>query len=164
LAPVLLALLFGFVSTVAVVEIWPSFGAQVANHLRDLLGPQVVAHLETIIFQAQDSPRLWEHQYGLQQAEAPWESETGPFDLTPFAQVAVEGPHLSPEPAQLTPAPSAPTETAPSDEQSEDHKDLLPTKEISPTPPPSPQVWQLPTLRPFGSMEGEGVWLPYLYD
>lgn len=164
LALVLLAILFSCVSIVAIVEIWPSFGAQVANHMRDLLAPQAVAQIETIIFQVQDTARHWQYQYGFEQAESPWGNGAFPVVLTPFAQVSIGGPSSTPEPAQLTPTPSAATETSASMEQSQDPQDQLPVKLSSPTPTPTPYIWQLSTLLPFGSMEGEGVWLPYLHD
>jgi hypothetical protein len=164
LALVLLAILFSYVGTMAIVEIWPSFGALVANHVRNLLGPQAVAQIETIIFQVQDTVKHWQYQYGFEQAEAPWGSDAIPLELTPFAQVSIGGPSSTSEPARLTPTPSATTETPASVEQLEDPQDQLPAKASSPAPTPTPYVWQLSTLLPFGSMEGEGVWLPYLYD
>ncbi len=164
LALVLLAILLGCASTVAIVEIRPAFGARVANHMRNLLGPQAVAQIETIIFQMQDTAKHWLYRYGFEQVEAPWGSGTSPLVLTPLAEASIGGPSSTPEPAQLTPTPSAAAETPASMEQPEDPQDQLPEKASSPTPTPTPYVWQLSTLLPFGSMEAEGVWLPYLYD
>ncbi|MFH1907837.1 MAG: hypothetical protein ABIL11_10740 [Chloroflexota bacterium] len=164
LALILLAILFSCVGTVSVVEIWPSFGAQVANQMRGLFGPQVVAQIETIVFQVQDTVRQWQYQYGGQQAEAPWESEAPLLETTPFAQAAAWDATLPPEPATRTPTPSAAIETPASMEQSEKPQDQLPTMTASPTPTPMPYVWRLSNLRPFGTLEGEGVWLPYLHD
>ncbi len=164
LALILLAILFSCVGTVAVVEIWPSFGAQVANQMRGLFGPQVVAQIETIVFQVQDTVRHWYYQYGFEQAEAPWGSGAIPSELTPSVQIPIEKASLTPEPAKLTPIPSAATETPASMEQSEEPQDQLPTMTASPTPTPMPYVWRLSNLRPFGTLEGEGVWLPYLHD
>lgn len=161
LALVLIAIPFCCVGTVAVVEIWPSFGSQVANHMRNLIGPQAVAQIETIVFQAQDTVKHWQYQYTDKQAEVPWGTGAIPMELTPFAQVSIGGSSLTPEPAKLTPTPSAATETPASMEQPQDQ---IPVEAANPTPTPTPYSWQLPTLIPFGSMENEGVWQPYLYD
>lgn len=134
-ALILLAILFSCVGTVAVVEIWPSFGAQVANHVRNLIGPQAVAQIEAIVFQVQDIVKHGYYQYGVEQAEAPWGSGAIPSELTPSVQIPIEKASLTQEPAKPTPIPST-----------------------------TPYEWRLSTLIPFGSMEGEGVWLPYLHD
>ncbi|MBU1660123.1 MAG: hypothetical protein KKD28_01470 [Chloroflexi bacterium] len=164
LALVLLAILLSCVSIVAVVEIRPYFGAQVANYMRNLIGPQAVAQIEAVVFQVQDTVKHWQYQYGVKQAEAPWGSSAIPLEPTPFTQVSIGGASLTPEPIKLTPIPSAATETPAAMEQSETTQDQFPVKAASPTPTPTPYVWQLSALIPFGSMEGEGVWLPYLYD
>ncbi|MCJ7584976.1 MAG: hypothetical protein MUO30_09450 [Anaerolineales bacterium] len=164
LALVLLAILFSCMGTMVVPEIWPYFGAQVANHMRNLIGPQAVAQIEAIVFQVQDTVKHWQYQYGVEQAEAPWGSSEIPLELTPFSQVSIEKSSLTPESARLTPTPPAAIETPAYIEQSKEPQDQLPVKAGSPTPTPTPYVWQLSTLIPFGSMEGEGVWLPYLND
>ncbi|MCJ7701464.1 MAG: hypothetical protein MUO62_07775 [Anaerolineales bacterium] len=161
LALVLLAISFSCLGTVAVVEIWPSFGAQVANQMRNILGPQAVAQIENIVFQAQDTVKHWQYQYTDKQAEAPWGTGATPMEPAPFAQVSIEGSSLIPEPAKITPTPSAATETPTSIEQLQDQ---IPVKAANPTPTPTPYIWQLSTLIPYGSMENEGVWQPYLYD
>jgi hypothetical protein len=164
LALVLLAILFSAASTVAIVEFWPSFGAQIADQMRDLLGPQIVARMEGIIFQAQDTVIHWRYQYGFEQAEAPWGSNATPLEPTPIAQIALGGPSTTPESAQLTSTSYAVTETPAAAAQPEDPQGQLPAEASSPTPTPTPYGWGLSALPPFGSMEGEGVWLPYLHD
>jgi hypothetical protein len=144
LALVLLAILFSCVGTVVVPEIWPYFGAQVANHMRNLIGSQAVAQIEAIVFQVQDTVKHWQYQYGVEQAEAPWGSHVIPLELTPTP------PTVSGTPASM--------------EQSNEPQEQLPVKTVSPMLTPIQYVWQLSTLIPFGSLEGEGVWLPYLYD
>ena len=134
LSLVLLAILVSCAGTVVVIEIWPNIGAQLANHMRDLIGPRAVAHIETIVFQVQDSVKQLQYQFGVEQAEAPWGSSPISLEMTPSSQVSNEP------------------------------QDQLPVKAVSPTPTPTPYVWQLSTLIPFGSMQGEGVWMPYLYD
>jgi len=166
LALVLFAILFSFLGIVSIVEIWPSFGAQVASRMRDTIGPQAVAQIETIVFQVQDTVKHFQYQWGIEQAEAPWGSNQIQLEPTTFAQVSIEETSLTPEPAKRTPTPSAATETPASLEPIVEPQDQLPVKVTSPTqkPTPTPYVWQLSSLPPFGSMEGEGVWMPYLYD
>jgi hypothetical protein len=148
----LIALLLGCVGTVAVVELRPSFGAQVAEGMRELFGPGVVAGLETIVFRAQDAVKRWQYGSGVEQAEAPWEMRTGTADPR---NGAVEGstavPVLTVPPvATDTPAPAEPTAG-------------LQTQTAAPTPTATTDLWQLSDLEPFGELEGEGVWQPYLY-
>ena len=144
LALVLLAILFSCVGTVIVPEVWPYFGAQVANHMRNLIGPQAVAQIEAFVFQVQDTVKHWQYEHGVEQAEAPWGSSVIPLELTPTLPTV--------------------TETPASMEQSMEPQDTLPAKSVNPMQTPTQYVWQLTTLIPFGSLEGEGVWLPYLYD
>lgn len=134
-----------------VVEVQPSIGAALAVQVRSRFGPEVVARLESIVFQVQDTVKQWGYQLGIQQAQAPWqgtspqESSTAPaLEPTEIAQ----SPSLTPALAIQTPT-RPPTAAAPAP---------------SPTPTLTPYVWQLPTLTPFGSLEDEGVWIPYLYD
>jgi hypothetical protein len=41
---------------------------------------------------------------------------------------------------------------------------LISTETPTPTLTPEPYRWQLPDLVPFGTLGGEGVWQPYLYN
>lgn len=150
----LLVLLFGCVGIFAAVEIWPSFGAQVANQLRTWFGPRLVAQMETVVFQVQDTVKQWQYASGLEEAEAPWQP-AAPSALPPFT--------ASPSPTPLpsnspTPSPPLPSTSTP-----------LPLftaspSPNSPTPSPSPTPWQLSNLLPLGTLEGEGIWQPYLFD
>ena len=163
-ALLLLAILFSCLGTVVVVEVYPSFSAQVASRMREHIGPQAVAQIESVVFQVQDTVKHFQYQWGMEQAEAPWESNPSPLRPTAFAQIPVEGTSLTPQPATPTPTPITVTETPTSLEPIVEPRDQLPEKDASYTPTPTPYVWQLPSLTPFGSMEGEGVWMPYLYD
>jgi hypothetical protein len=163
-ALVLIAIPFCCVGTVAVVEIWPSLGARVANHMRGLFGPRVVAQIETIVFQVQDTMVHWQYQYSDKQAEVPWGNSTNPLEPTALPQVSIGDSSLATEPEKLIPTPSAAAETPAFPDQHEESQDHLPVKQTSPTPTPTPYIWQLPTLIPYGAMENEGVWQPYLYD
>ncbi|GAB4581537.1 MAG: hypothetical protein Fur0022_42850 [Anaerolineales bacterium] len=141
----------GCLGVLAVVEFWPSAGAQMANVLRNLFGPRVVAQLETVVFQVQDTVRQWQYQTGVKQAEAPW-GNTTPTEFAPTQPTATASlPTGTPSPTPTHPiAPSSP----------------IPTQTPSPTPTltPTPYIWNLSPLPPLGSLEGEGLWQPYLFD
>jgi len=159
-----LAILLSCLSTMVVVEIWPSFGAQAANGMRDLFGPRVVARLESIVFQVQDAVKHWQYQYSDKQVEAPWERRSNSLEMTPLAQVSSGEMSLTQEPMKNTPMPSPTTGTDVNLEQSGEPQDQLPITVANPTPTPTPYRWELFDLTPFGTLEGEGVWEPYLYD
>jgi hypothetical protein len=145
-ALVLLALLFGCVGTVVLVETRPAFGAQVANRMRELFGPRIVAELETIVFRAQDAVKRWQYGSGVEQAEAPWEQAASP----------------TPAPATSTPPPVATETPAPAEPTQASARTV--TADIQTTPADESTAVPLPDLDPFGSLPGEGVWQPYLYD
>ncbi|MFZ6029438.1 MAG: hypothetical protein ACOYYS_17130 [Chloroflexota bacterium] len=149
-ALLLAAAILGITVTVAAVEIWPAFGARVANGTRRLFGPQVVAQVESIVFQAQDTVRQWQYRYGGQQAEAPWEAPS--FTETPQTTETRPQPSATPSaipsevPGKVTTQP--PTQTA----------------TPAPTVTPTPTAWRLADLQALGNLEGEGIWQPYLHD
>ncbi len=143
----LFAVLLSCLGAVAAVEVWPSLGAQVANHLRNLVGPRPVAWLEAVVFQVQDAGKHWRYRWGLEQAKSPWGTPSKPTPSTPSSRET-----QTPTPLRLSPTPLATPAEQPGDQPAE--------AAISPTP----YVWQLSPLTPFGSMDGEGVWQPYLHD
>ena len=144
-------LVLGCLVVFILVELWPAGGARVANLTRNLFGPQVVAQLETIVFQVQDRLETWQYQSGVRQAAAPWEQASPPAQI--------EASNLPP----TTASPTLPTPTA-TPAQAAAAETLPATEPPQPTPSATPAVWQLADLAPFGDLEGEGVWQPYLYD
>ncbi|NUM46260.1 MAG: phosphodiester glycosidase family protein [Anaerolineales bacterium] len=154
---IFLALIFGCVGTIAIVEIYPSFGAQVANQLRNWFGPRTVAQLETVVFQVQDTVKQWQYASGLEQPEAPWQTTPSPTSPLPLFT-----PSPTPSPSLLfTSTPPPPNSPSPS-------PSLLftpsPLPSNTPTFTPSPTPWHPTNLTPFGTLEGEGIWQPYLFD
>ncbi|MCB9134596.1 MAG: phosphodiester glycosidase family protein [Anaerolineales bacterium] len=143
----LFVLLLGCVGIFAAVEIWPSFGARVANQLRAWFGPRVVAQLETVVFQVQDGVKQWQYASGLEQPEAPWQITPSPSP----SLLITPSPTFSPSPL-LTPSPSPSLLIT-----------LSPTFTPLPTHTPSLTPWYPTDLPPFGTLEGEGIWQPYLY-
>ena len=142
-----LTVLIACLGTVAVVECWPSLGARIAAQMRAVVGPRPVAHLEELVFQLQDRITFWQYQSGIEQARAPWERSVTPAG-TRIAETS-------------TPSPAA-TATPDTENQTQGNEGQ-PTPTFVP-PTATPTAWQLPDLEPFGEMEGEGVWQPYLHD
>ena len=89
--------MFSCVGTVFVVEMRPYYGAQIANHMRDLFGPQAVAQIEAVVFQVQDTVKHWQYLSGVEEAKAPWVSIATPLDLNPSTQAAIGGSSQIPE-------------------------------------------------------------------
>lgn len=148
------------------IEHSPKFGAQGADALRQIFGARFVARLEMTLYQVQDIVLKVKYSLGLQKPAAPWE-----FTLA------------SPTPAEVShiivPSPtSLPTATVhpPIATQIGSHTTLkgtiVPTETPTPTPTTSstpaitttPTAWSLPSLVPLGSIQGEGIWQPYISD
>lgn len=161
---VLIAILISCVGTIMVVEIRPSIGAEIAKHMRNLFGPRVVAQAETIVFQLQDTVKHWQYEHGLRRPEIPWGSGAISLEPIPHPEVSIEAASLPSFPTLHIPTISGAAETPASHEQYGEPRDDLLIATAGPTLTPTPYVWQLSPLGPFGSMEGEGVWQPYLYD
>ncbi|MBN2148758.1 MAG: hypothetical protein JW726_15325 [Anaerolineales bacterium] len=155
----LVLVLLGCAGSMAVVEIWPSFAAQVANQLREIFGPRVVAGLETVLFQVQDTVKQWQYRVGGQQAEAPWEEQVTPQEVAPLTPSVTP-----PPPATRTPTPTVAAEPLATQAGSPAAEEERLTATASPPPSPTPYTWQLADLEPIGALEGEGTWQPYLYD
>jgi hypothetical protein len=138
---------------------WRTIGKQMANPLRDLLGVEVVANIETTIFVVQDQIEQWKFDLGLTQAANPFgevsDSEVGvSIQVTKLPTQTL----LSTDatlPQSITPLPTdsqstqVPTET-------------ILTETIEPTPTPS--GWVLDDIVPYGDLQGEGLWQPYLHN
>ncbi len=151
----LAAILLTCAGTLAIVEFWPEVGARVAVRLRDYFGPQMVARLETVVFQIQDGLKQWQYQDSDQQVDIPWESPQAPRETRTMTS--------TPPPATPT-LLSTPTAAAQDLLTPSPDEDLSVDRLSSPTPSAIAHIWQLSDLEPLGSLEGEGVWQPYLYD
>jgi hypothetical protein len=145
---ILLTVLVACLGLFVAVEVVPHLGARIAGQMRAVLGPQPVARLEEFVFQIQDRITFWQYQSGIEQARAPWESDP------------------TPAPSQITTATETliPTATAtPGPENHTQGEEGRPSPTVA-GPTPTPTAWGLPDLEPFGEMDGEGVWQPYLHD
>jgi hypothetical protein len=158
-----LAILLGCAGIYTAIELRPSIGAGLAGRARDLFGPSAVARVEGVFFRLQDALNRWQYASGARQAEAPWETSGSPVGLTPSPQASRIEAVLPSESEPPAPGAPAATETPLPGEQGTPQEQFQ-EETASPRPTPTPSVWQLSDLVPFGSLEGEGRWQPYLTD
>ncbi len=139
----------------ATLSRWPNIGAQIASPLRQLIGNQRVAQLETILFTTQDSLKQAQYNAGLAEAEAPWEVESSGQPTVVSSQPTVVSNQPTVVSSQPTVVSSQPTPLSPPS----------PQPPISPSPqPPIPTQWTPPPAQTFGTLDGEGIWQPYLFN
>ena len=129
------------------VSAFPNFGAQSSDFLRGIIGDQATAQIEMVIFQVQDTVHQVEYNLGLQKAQAPWQAAV----LTPSATV-------QDKPAPAT--PSAAPSSIPTFETATPEVTLTPRPTASPTAVP----WMPGPVTAQGTLQGEGVWTPYISD
>lgn len=163
--------LFGFLLSglMATQNFRTSLTAQLASPLRHLIGNEAVAELESLLFGVQDSARRFQYEAGLAKPEAPWAvtSEQSTVGSEQYAVFSTQYPADSEESViSGTPSPVVTLQPAIPNIQ---YPLPTPTKEapkpeIPATLTPTPAPWQPTAVLPLGSLEGEGVWLPYLYN
>ncbi|HJS28343.1 MAG TPA: hypothetical protein VJ768_01885, partial [Anaerolineales bacterium] len=83
---------------------------------------------------------------------------------SPLPLASTAGAALPPDLTQPSPTLPAATGTPVFSEQTEAPQGHPSEETATPEPTPIPYVWQLSPLGPLGSLEGEGVWQPYLHD
>jgi hypothetical protein len=116
----------------------PSLAANGANTLRGIIGVKPVSFLESVLFTSEDLLKQALYHTGIQKAEAPWQAP------------AMKDPQVNT--TTLSPSQPGIVEALPSQKPG--------TPSIS-TPGPA---WSLPAIPSSGSLPGEGVWSPYLFD
>jgi len=140
-------------------SVWPSIGAQGADLLRAALGDERVASLEMVVFRAQDGVQKLAFELGLVKPAAPWQAAAVPSQAVTA---------MRPQPASATFSPPDPTGIAEPvliQGSTPQAKGILILPTPSPIPPsPTPTPWAPAPLAPKGSLEGEGLWTPYLHD
>ena len=139
------------------IVLQPSTAAKAANPARRILGNRTVAQIESAYFTVEDALQRQMFRLGLAEAEAPWlvendkKSEVGP--------------------AESLPAPTAVVLPTPTIDLQKQHQSLAAVNDPSPEQPvptpsptltPTPVSWQLASLKPYGTLPGEGEWQPYL--
>ena len=138
--------------------------AHLAEPLRQLIGNEAVAQLETWLFAAQDGAKQFTYAAGLAEPVAPWQ---------PAAMIAV-----TTIPTELPESPTPTPTTMPSPTNSppitiHNHNVVATVDMVTPVPPtvtptplptatPSPTPWQPAALSALGSLAGEGLWSPYI--
>ncbi len=134
-----------------------STAAKAANPARRILGNRTVAQIETAYFTLEDAVKRQLFRLGLAEAEAPWLVED---DENRVVEVT-----------ESDPAPTAIVLPTPAIDQQKQHQSLAAASDSSPdlpeptaTPAPTPAAWQLASLKPYGTLPGEGKWQPYLTD
>ena len=152
----LIALLLMICGLFAAVSIKPALAAEGADLLRTVFGDEAVAKLEQAVFKVQDAFQRVEYNLGVKRAEAPWQAATKP------AALEIKTPH------PFSPTPTAPrpigTTTSVSAEALTPTPDAIqqPTRVLATIPAPTP--WQPAPATPLGTLDGEGVWTPYIQD
>lgn len=159
--------LFGFLLSglMATRNFDASLTAQLASPLRQLIGNEAVAELESLLFGVQDSAKRFQYEAGLAKPEAPWavasEQPTVSSD-----QYTVFSPQY---PVSVIPDTPSPVVTLQPTIPNIQYPLPTPTKEtlkpeITTTPLPTPAAWKPDALMPLGSLAGEGVWSAYLHN
>ena len=117
----------------------PVVAAEIADVLRQTIGNEAVANLETTMFTVQDNVRKLEYQVTGKKAASPWSLTPVP---TQVVKVTPTLPATTPNPSQPQPTPVA--------------KSNLNLIGVS-WPPPN-------ITNRAGALEDEGIWTPYIYD
>ena len=117
----------------------PVVAAEIADVLRQTIGNEAVANLETTMFTVQDNVRKLEYQVTGKKAASPWSLTPVP---TQVVKVTPTLPATTPNPSQPQPTPVA--------------KSNLNLIGVS-WPPPN-------ITNRIGMLEDEGIWTPYIYD
>lgn len=141
----------GIITGVLVINLLPGTAANSADLLRAVIGDQAVGQLETWVYKAQDS--LKQLQYRLPGSQASRENgpTLGQAALVPTNRQSA--PTLIPTiVASLPPSSQTPTSFPGT---------ATPTIPPAPTTPPP---WSLEPRPALGSLNGEGLWTPYIQD
>lgn len=141
-----------------VLSNWRAVGTQMANPMRQLLGKERVAQLESLVFDVQDRIKRWQYGAGLEDAKMP----SWALAVTPSLQAAFDKPTAIPLPTE-TPLSATPTPAQGSDTNLVTDSSPSPTQVPTVTFTPTPAAWTLPNLKPFGNLPNEGVWQPYIH-
>jgi hypothetical protein len=132
----------------ALTSVWPGVGAQSIEVLRQIIGNEAVATVESFVFEVQDQLHQWQYQIGGGQAQALWAVAATPIAYTTATHLPTV-PQLA---AKLTPTPPSRQTTG------------LVDAPAQVTLPPAPPVWQPAPVPPYGTIAGEGQWSAYLTD
>lgn len=134
-----------FLSLFLLGQFAPLIGARAAPVLRQWLGNERVAALETTLFRIQDRSAQIRVDLGVESPESPWDMPLQPQPTTTVAGAL--------QPQLAVTATMAEVQTV--------ETEVAASAEITPTIPMS--AWQtLADVPPLGTLDGEGIWMPYL--
>jgi hypothetical protein len=156
---VLLALLLGvFLGSTGKLTF---LAAEAADILRGIFGNRVVAWMETLAFETQDFFRQWSYRLGFSRPAAPWAGGLSPVP-SPSKVLSIT------PPTKPTRTVVIPSRTPKRQNTQAGGTARTVTPPVSPTPSQAATVtadgWTLSRSSPFGDLQGEGEWAPYLYD
>ncbi len=159
-----LKIVFTFLSTCLFLGIFlflfvliaqPVTAAKAATPARKILGNRLVAQVESAYLSLEDAVKRQAHRLGFAEAESPW--------------VVVAGEETNIEPLASLPSPTASYLPTPVIESQKQHQSLAAAVAPSsdqPNPTVTPAavspVWQLPSLKAYGTLLGEGQWQTYM--
>jgi hypothetical protein len=150
-----MGLFFSTILFLFVLIAQPATAAKAATPARKILGNRIVAQIETAYFSLEDAVKGQAHRLGFAEAEAPWIVEgSGEKDIDPVDSLPLPTASYAPTPVIEGQKQGQPLAAA--IEPSSD--------EPNPTATPSPvsSAWQLPSLKPYGTLPGEGQWQAYM--
>ncbi|MCI0397972.1 MAG: phosphodiester glycosidase family protein [Chloroflexi bacterium] len=145
----------------AVAHQGAALAAGLADPLRGLIGAEGVATLETLFFNAQDQVKQWEYGLGFKEPEAPWAVAAAPIGPT---STPAASPSPTPPPATLTPTSALPPQMVADSLQATATQPAATATQAPPTPTLTATPWRPASIAPLGSLEGEGLWSPYLFS
>jgi Phosphodiester glycosidase len=70
-------------ASLAFITFWPDVAAQNIDRLRDVIGDEAVAQIESVVLNIQDNVQQWEYQVGLRKPAAPWEAARSAESTSP---------------------------------------------------------------------------------
>ena len=148
-------LFLGVLLFLFVLIVQPATAAKAATPARKILGNHLVAQVETVYLSLEDAVKRQAHRLGIAEAEAPW--------------VIEDREEKSPDPVASLPSPTPSYLPTPVIEGQKQHQPLaaaVDPSSVQPnptaTPAPVPPVWQLPSLKTYGTLPGEGQWQAYM--
>jgi hypothetical protein len=152
---VVFILVLAFASFDVILIKYPGVAAQGVDFLRPALGDKLVSQIETITFQAEDIFHQLKYQIAREPPSAPW--DISPVSTPVWAGASTKHSAKTVGKSPVTNLLNNQASVSPSQKP-----DVATVASLPPWMPSS--TWELPTITPLGTMQGEGQWSPYLYD
>ena len=126
----------------AAINVFPAVGAQAADTMRDVIGDDAVAHLESAVYGVQDKLNQQQYALGLKKAQSPFAASTVP-DLVRSPMAVVQ--------ANANLSSTHQTTSSGSNVQTSVTTDAA-------------SAWVPKDVPAFTKTDGEGQWQPYIQD